>query len=102
MYGLILWILDGKNPGGEYGLPFDRPHLVFTQRLCSAYAQLQEIKMMQLRGQWRDNRPLYKLSCELKGLVCDKILRRPPTEIEPKLEVFDRLRPEGVQSLKSP
>jgi hypothetical protein len=43
-YALILWILDGKNQGGGYGFPFDRPHLVFAQRLCSAYAQLQEIK----------------------------------------------------------
>ena len=100
--GLILWILDGKNQGGGCGLPFDRPHRVFTQRLCSAYAPLQEIKMMQLRGQWRGNRPLCKLSCGLEGLVCDKILRRTLTEIEPKREVFDQLRPEGVESLKSP
>ena len=91
-YGLILWILDGKNQGGGYGFPFDRPHLVFTQRLYSAYAQLQEIKMIQLRGQWRDNRPLYKLSCELEGLFNDKILRRSLTEIEPKIQVFDQLR----------
>ena len=91
-YGLILWILDGKNQGGGYGFPFDRPHLVFTQRLCSAYAQLQEIKMIQLRGQWRDNRPLYKLSCELEPIFNDKILRRTLTQIEPKLQVFDQLR----------
>ena len=91
-YGLILWILDGKNQGGGYGFPFDRPHLVFTQRLCSAYAQLQEIKMIQLRGQWRDNRPLYKLSCELEAIFNDKILRRTLTQIEPKLQVFDQLR----------
>ena len=91
-YGLILWILDGKNQGGGYGFPFDRPHLAFTQRLCSAYAQLQEIKMIQLRGQWRDNRPLYKLSCALEKLVCDKVLGRAVTQIEPKLQVFDQLR----------
>ena len=91
-YGLILWILDGKNQGGGYGFPFDRPHLVFTQRLCSAYAQLQEIKMIQLRGQWRDNRPLHKLSCELEAIFNDKILRRTLTQIEPKLQVFDQLR----------
>jgi uncharacterized protein YbaR (Trm112 family) len=91
-YGLILWILDGKNQGGGYGFPFDRPHLVFTQRLCSAYAQLQEITMIELRGQWRDNRPLYKLSCDLETIFNDKILRRTLTEIEPKLQVFDRLR----------
>ena len=91
-YALILWILDGKNQGNGYGFPFDRPHLVFAQRLCSAYAQLQEIKMIQLRGQWRDNRPLYTLSCELEAVFADKILRRTMTEIEPKIQVFDELR----------
>jgi len=91
-YGLILWILDGKNPGGGYGFPFDRPHLVFTQRLCSAYAQLQEIKKIALRGQWRDNRPLHKLSGELEAIFNDKILRRTLAQIELKLLVFDQLR----------
>jgi hypothetical protein len=65
-YGLILWALEGKNQGYGYGFPFDRPHLVFAQRLRSIYRQLQEIKKMQLRGQWRDNRPLYKLSNDLE------------------------------------
>jgi hypothetical protein len=61
-YGLVLWALDGKNQGHGYGFPFDRPHVVFAHRLLSVYRQLQEIKKLQLQGQWRDNRPLYRLS----------------------------------------
>ena len=91
-YGLILWALDGRNQGHGYGFPFDRPHVVFAQRLCLIHGQLQEIKMIQLRGQWRDNRPLYKLSCELEAIFSDKILRRTLTAIEPKIRMFDGLR----------
>jgi len=91
-YGLILWALDGKNQGHGYGFPFDRPHFVFGQRLRSIYRQLQETKKMQLRGQWRDNRPLYKLSNELEAIFSDKILQRALTQMEPKMQTFDELR----------
>jgi hypothetical protein len=91
-YGLILWTLDGKNQGHGYGFPFDRPHFVFAKRLRSVYRQLQEIKTLQLRSQWRDNRPLYKLSNELKAIFSDEILRRTLTQMEPKMQTFDELR----------
>jgi hypothetical protein len=91
-YGLVLWALDGKNQGGGYGFPFDRPHVVFAQRFLSLYQDLQELKKLQLRGQWRDNRPLYKLSSELEAVFDDQILRRALTEIEPKMQAFDELR----------
>ena len=91
-YGLVLWALDGKNQGHGYGFPFDRPHFVFAQRLLSLHQQLQEIKTLQLRGQWRDNRPLYKLSNELEAVCSDQILRRALAQMEPKVQTFDQLR----------
>ena len=91
-YGLVLWALDGKNQGDGYGFPFDRPHFVFAQRLLSVYQQLQEIKTLQLRGQWRDNQPLYKLSNELEAVFSDKVLQRALTQMEPKMRTFDELR----------
>jgi hypothetical protein len=91
-YGLILWTLDGKHQGDGYGFPFDRPHVVFAQRLLSVYGQLQAIKKIQLRGQWRDNRPLYKLSCNLEPVCCDKALQRLLADLKPKIAVFDELR----------
>ena len=91
-YSLILWTLDGKHQGNGYGFPFDHPHVVFAQRLLSVYGQLQAIKKIQLRGQWRDNRPLYKLSCELEPIVHDKTLQRLLADLKPKITVFDELR----------
>ena len=91
-YGLILWTLDGRNQGNGYGFPFDRPHVVFAERLRSIYLQLQEIKMVRLRGQWRDNRPLYKLSNALEAVFSDKKLQQTLTQMEPKAQTFDELR----------
>ena len=91
-YSLILWTLAGKHQGDGYGFPFDRPHVVFVQRLLSVYRQLQEIKKIQLRGQWRDNRPLNKLSCDLEPVSSDKALQRLLADLEPKVAVFDELR----------
>jgi hypothetical protein len=56
------------------------------------HAQVQEIKKIQLRGRWRDNRPLYKLALALDTLASDKTLRRTLAQLEPKIEVFDELR----------
>jgi len=91
-YGLVLWALDGKNQDDGYGFPFDRPHVIFTQRLLALYQDLQEVKKLQLRGQWRDNRPLYRLPSELEAVFDDQILRRALREIQPKIQTFDDLR----------
>ena len=91
-YSLIIWALDGKNQGDGYGFPFDRSHLTFARRLISLYEQLEEVKYLQLRGEWRDNKPFFKLSNVLKPIVADTVLQRTITKIESKIKVFDRLR----------
>jgi len=91
-YSLILWALAGKHQGDGYGFPFDRPHVVLAQRLLSVHAQVQVIKKMELRGRWKDNRPLYKLSLALDTLASDKTLRRILGELQPKIKIFDELR----------
>ena len=88
----MLWALDGKNQGDGYGFPFDRPHVAFAERLLSLYEDLQELKKLQLRGQWRDNRPMYRLSSELEAVFDDQILRRALRELQPKIQTFDELR----------
>ena len=57
-YTLIQWALKGKTEGDGYGFPFDRPHLSFAQRLRHLNTQIERIKDIHLRGQWRDNVPL--------------------------------------------
>lgn len=91
-YSLIQWMLEGKNQGEGYGFPFDRPGLEFARRLRLAAQQLHEIKQIHLRGQWRDNIPLHKLSCELQKVADDAGLRRTIEALEVKIQIFDQLR----------
>ena len=91
-YALIQWALEGKTDGEGYGFPFDRPHVQFAKRLQALGPGLEQIKDVHLRGQWADNQPLFKLSCELKSLCADEGLQRMLIAIDLKIEVFDRLR----------
>lgn len=91
-YSLIQWALEGKTEGEGYGFPFDRPHVEFAQRLRLLGQRLEQIKDIHLRGQWADNKPLFKLSCELKKLSADEGLERMLTTIDHKIRVFDQLR----------
>lgn len=91
-YSLIQWMLEGKNHGQGYGFPFDRPLLEFARRLRLAAQHLEEIKQILLRGQWRDNIPLHKLSLELQKVADDAGLRKTIEALEAKIQVFDQLR----------
>lgn len=91
-YSLIQWALEGKTQGEGYGFPFDRPHLQFAQRVLVLAERLEQIKMVHLRGQWRDNVPLLKLANDLKKISQDGGLQRLIEAIEVKIQVFDQLR----------
>jgi hypothetical protein len=91
-YSLIQWALEGKTQGQGYGFPFDRPHVQFARRLRDLGPGLEQIKHVHLRGQWMDNKPLLKLSCELQKVSADEGLSRMLAAIGLKIEVFDRLR----------
>ncbi len=91
-YALMQWALDGKNQGRGYGFPFDRPHGEFTRRLYALAAELQDIAEVYLRGQWRDNRPWFRLRAELDKIVADRTLRQTLAALEEKSGVFDALR----------
>jgi hypothetical protein len=91
-YTLIQWALSAKTEGDGYGFPFDRPHLAFAQRLRHLNAQLEKIKDLHLRGQWRDNRPYFKLHIALQSILKDKTLWAAVTALEAKISVFEKLR----------
>ncbi|MCI0539118.1 MAG: hypothetical protein L0Z50_28250 [Verrucomicrobiales bacterium] len=91
-YSLIQWALEGKSDGQGYGFPFDRPHVQFAKRLRVLGQRLEQIKHVHLRGQWADNKPLLRLSCELKKVSADEGLEKMLAAIDLKIEVFDRLR----------
>jgi hypothetical protein len=91
-YSLVLWALEGKNQGGGYGFPFDRPYVKFVQRLRLVYTELEKLRDIRLRGQWRDNIPFFRLYYDLKKVFSDTILQKAMTEIVLRIEVFDKLR----------
>jgi len=91
-YSLIQWALEAKSAGDGYGFPFDRPHWRLARRLVAVYEQLERIDHVYLRGQWRDNIPLWRVSRELKKIAADRELRKSIKAIEGKIEVFDQLR----------
>lgn len=91
-YSLIQWTLAGKTQGEGYGFPFDRPLMHFAKRLRILGQRLEQIKDLHLRGQWRDNIPLFKLSCELQKVSTDKGLLGTLEALDLKTQVFDQLR----------
>jgi hypothetical protein len=91
-YTLIQWALSAKADGDGYGFPFDHPHLAFAQRLQRVNAQIEKIKDLHLRGQWRDNRPYFKLHFALQPIMNDKTLWKAVTALEAKITVFEKLR----------
>jgi hypothetical protein len=91
-YTLIQWALRGKTEGDGYGFPFDRPHLAFAQRLQRLNTQIERIKDIHLRGQWRDNIPYFKIHIALQLILADKTLWETVTALEAKVTVFEKLR----------
>ena len=91
-YSLIQWVLEGKSQGAGYGFPFDRPQVELARRWLMISKKLESIKDIHLRGQWRDNIPLFKLACALKKISADDTLGRMIQTIDVKSKVFDQLR----------
>lgn len=91
-YTLIQWALQGKSEGQGYGFPFDRPQLDFANRIRRLPADVEQLSRTQLRGQWQDNAPYFKILVDLKTVMRDKALWHAVEELEKKITVFERLR----------
>lgn len=91
-YTLIQWALKAKTDGDGYGFPFDRPHLSFAQRLRQLNTQIERIKNIHLRSQWRDNDPYFKIHIALMPLIKDKALWKAVDALQGKITVFEELR----------
>lgn len=91
-YALAQWALAGKRDGDGYGFPFDRPLLCFAERLLELKRRLPEFIDVFLRGDWRDNKPLYKLLRKLWRPAGDAELRRALKELRWRCALFDSLR----------
>ena len=88
---MIHWCLDAKRSGNGYGFPFDRPLLVFYQRLVQMYKKLNTIKQI-LENKGLQNKLVEKLLADMNQLVTDNELKTYSKDITEKAEVFDQLR----------
>jgi len=91
-YTLIQWTLQAKSEGRGYGFPFDHPHLAFAKRIRQVNADIENIKDIHLRGDWKDNGPYFKLHVALKKIMKDRTLWKTVEAIEEKIVVFEKLR----------
>jgi len=91
-YALIQWALRGKADGHGYGFPFDRTHLAFAKRLRHLNADVERIKGIFLRGEWRDNDPYFKIHAALQPIMKDTALWKAVDALEEKIIVFEKLR----------
>ena len=91
-YTLIQWTLAAKSEGRGYGFPFDHNHLALARRLRQVNADIENIKNIHLRGDWKDNLPYFKLHVDLKKLMRDRKLWKAVAAIEAKIVIFEKLR----------
>ena len=92
VYALIQWTLRGKSEGHGYGFPFDHPHLVFAKRIRRLHTELEKLRTLQLRGEWADNKPYFKIYLDLAKIMRDRTLWKTVAAIEEKITVFEKLR----------
>jgi hypothetical protein len=100
VYTLIQWALEGKNQGHGYGFPFDRPYLVFYQRLLTICLQSQRLQKIHLRDCAKDNRPFHQLCSLLEDTLNDETLKVAVGRMQEKIPVFDKLR--GAMRIAEP
>lgn len=96
---IIHWIFDTSSLSG-YGFPFDMKHLVFYQRLITAYEEVEKLNSC------KENKPFYQLKKLLNRIVEDKGLKKAASMLEKNERIFNELRkalrlsmPEGKNGL---
>jgi hypothetical protein len=91
-YSLALWALQGKHCGDGYGFPFDRPLLVFAERLIELSAFLSALIDLLPASDRQDHQPLFNLAREASRIRKDIGLCQAVTELRWRSQTFDRLR----------
>jgi len=91
-YSTALWMLNGKSSGDGYGFPFDRPLLVFAERIFQAEEHLQDLLDCRYDSNKIGRIFFGKLARIVSGLVNDIECRRILQELHWRCQVFDHLR----------
>ena len=91
-YSLALWALQGKHCGDGYGFPFDRPLLVFAERVIELSAFLSDLIHLLPADDRQDNQPLFNLARIASRARKDIGLRQAVEELRWRSQTFDLLR----------
>ena len=91
-YSMTLWILQGKHSGDGYGFPFDRPLLVFAERLLEGQQHLPELLAYCPDTDKIGKQSVIKLTRIVSDLINDARFQQGVQELHWRCEVFDSLR----------
>lgn len=91
-YTLIHWALASFRQSQGYSFPFERPYLVFYQRLKEIHCLLGNIMDIRLRNKAEDNKPFIRVWREIEKVMEDTELNESVVGMETKGKVFDKLR----------
>ena len=88
IYLLALWALQGKHEGDGYGFPFDRPLLVFAERIIDIDRLLSG-----LGNRFGDGNKLFCKFAKLVALIANDVeLQQKVKELKWRSIIFDQLR----------
>ncbi len=91
-YGLALWALHGKHSGDGYGFPFDRPLLIFAERLLELEQQMPRLLKLSKNDESNNIQYLYKLFWTASEVAEDPEIKSLVEEMRWRSATFDSLR----------
>ena len=91
-YSMTLWILQGKHSGDGYGFPFDRPLLVFAERLLDGEQQLSKVLACCPNTDKISKKSVVKLMRIVADIISDTLFQQVVQELHWRCQVFDHLR----------
>jgi hypothetical protein len=91
-YSMALWILQGRHSGNGYGFPFDRPLLVFAERLLEGQQYVTEILACYHDTDKIGKQFVSKLIRIVSSIINDTRFQQGVQELHWRCQVFDNLR----------
>jgi len=93
LYGYLLSLKSHESLGDGYGFPFDRPKLLYFNKMKDIFNEITLIEKDELfLKEDKASSRFYKIKAVLKEVVADKSIRDTVGKLENKLHYFDRLR----------
>ncbi len=91
-YSMVLWLLRGKHNGDAYGFPFDRPLLIYSERLVEGQQYLTELSSCCSDINKVGKKVISKLADILSDINKDDQFQFNVKELNWQTLVFDELR----------